>query len=198
MLMRSLSSAAAFFGPSVYIALSAWSGIPSTKLKAYFESHSHDIEKRNFEASGKGRIEIYITPCYVTKMAQDMGSTVYSHPTCSRAETKTSSIRRFVLDASDFQWKHLIKILCVQLWAPVQSTNDRRCTRANSGEHFHPCPFPQSLIFDSPIQNSRQLGTHYISSSSTTHQTIMVLKIRLSRFGPRHKPFYNIVVAQAR
>lgn len=27
---------------------------------------------------------------------------------------------------------------------------------------------------------------------------IMVVRIRLSRFGPRHSPFYNIVVAQAR
>ncbi|CRG87661.1 Ribosomal protein S16, mitochondrial [Talaromyces islandicus] len=26
----------------------------------------------------------------------------------------------------------------------------------------------------------------------------MVVRIRLSRFGPRHSPFYNIVVAQAR
>lgn len=26
----------------------------------------------------------------------------------------------------------------------------------------------------------------------------MVVKIRFARFGPRHSPFYNIVVAQAR
>lgn len=30
------------------------------------------------------------------------------------------------------------------------------------------------------------------------HDTVMVVKIRLARFGRRHAPFYNIVVAQAR
>lgn len=30
------------------------------------------------------------------------------------------------------------------------------------------------------------------------YETVMVVKIRLARFGRRHAPFYNIVVAQAR
>ncbi|THZ29186.1 hypothetical protein D6C91_01622 [Aureobasidium pullulans] len=63
--------------------------------------------------------------------------------------------------------------------------------------------FPESSLqrrtYESPQKESRIVDeTSDLAATKhiTTHN--MVLKIRLARFGKRHAPFYNIVVAHAR
>lgn len=50
---------------------------------------------------------------------------------------------------------------------------------------------------DFPITESSGQTSESVQHKSTL-QSVMVVKIRLARFGKRHAPFYNIVVAHAR
>lgn len=52
--------------------------------------------------------------------------------------------------------------------------------------------------FPTPSLFSRALHASPPNLSWEPVQEVMVLKIRLARFGKRNAPFYNIVVAQAR
>jgi hypothetical protein len=49
--------------------------------------------------------------------------------------------------------------------------------------------------FRPPLATDRQPNTHHANSHASN---TMVVRIRLARFGKRHRPYYNIVVAHAR
>jgi hypothetical protein len=71
--------------------------------------------------------------------------------------------------------------------------------------HAHPDPHNANARSSEKASNIKSLKdqkvnhVHYADPHpQTLTNTIMVVRIRLARFGKRHAPFYNIVVTQAR